>query len=392
MNADLAALLKLLGALLIGLGLHWLALRLLRRVLDHRPGGGFGRQLLARVVWPSRLATVMLAVWLATPMLTQAPLLGLWVGRAMGVALVVLLGWIAIVVVNAYFDLAGRRLDVSVADNLAARKRLTQIRLLRRAVTATLAFLTAAAAAMTLPGVREIGLSLFASAGVAGIVVGFAAQPALSNLIAGLQIAVTQPIRLDDAVVVEGEWGWIEDIRGTYVVVRIWDLRRLIVPLNYFIQTPFQNWTRESASLIGSVFWYVDYTVPVEAVRARLTELLQATDKWDGRVAALQVTDVRQDVVELRGLMSAANSSLAWDLRCEIRERMLDWLQATYPQALPRQRTVFTGEAPPEPQGGRLPPGGPAGDPALRAAAPAGAPEAVPESAPDVAPGPARGP
>ena len=368
----LSAALKLVLALVIGLGLHWL----LRKVLGRFVRREFGRRLLARSLWPGRLAFAMLAVWMVTPALTAAPLLALWVAQAMAFCLVVLFGWIVIIALNSYFDLTSRHLNVEVEDNLAARKRLTQIRLLRRSASITVGFLTAAAAVMTLPGVRELGLSLFASAGVAGIVMGFAAQPVLSNLIAGVQIAITQPIRLDDAVVVEGEWGWIEDIRGTYVVIRIWDLRRLIVPISYFIQNPFQNWTRENANLIGSVFWYVDYSVPVGAVRARLEQLLQQNGKWDGKVASLQVTDVKQDTVELRGLMSATNSPRAWDLRCEIREQMLDWLQATYPEALPKQRTVFS-----SPDGPRVGPGelvsAPTGDDALRASAPAQQPKGV---------------
>jgi len=354
-DLPLSAALKLLLALAIGLLLHWLLRIALRRLVKR----AFARSLLERSKWPGRLAFAMAAVWMVTPALTSAPLLALWVARAMAFCLVVLLGWIVAVAINSYFDLSSRHLRIDVEDNLAARKRLTQIRLLRRLATVTIFFLTTAAAVMTLPGVRELGLSLFASAGVAGIVMGFAARPVLANLIAGVQIALTQPIRLDDAVVVEGEWGWIEDIRGTYVVIRIWDLRRLIVPLSYFIEHPFQNWTRESASLIGTVFWYVDYTVPVGAVRAKLEELLRRSDKWDGKVANLQVTEVKPDAVELRGLMSASNSPRAWDLRCEIRERMLDWLQATYPEALPRQRTIFS-----DPEGPRRPPRAPTAAPA----------------------------
>ncbi|MGR3363874.1 MAG: mechanosensitive ion channel family protein, partial [Maritimibacter harenae] len=197
---------------------------------------------------------------------------------------------------------------------------------------------TIAAGLMTFESVRQYGVSLLAAGGAAGIIVGLAAQPVLSNLFAGLQLALTQPIRIDDAVIVEGEWGTIEEITATYVVIKVWDWRRLVVPLRYFIEQPFQNWTRESASIIGSVFWYLDYTVPVQEVRAKLEEIIRDSPHWDGKVVNLQVTDTDKDTIALRGLMSARTSPQAWDLRCEIREKIVAWLQETYPEALPRLR------------------------------------------------------
>ena len=181
-------------------------------------------------------------------------------------------------------------------------------------------------------------VSLFASAGVAGIVIGFAARPVLSNLLAGIQIALTQPIRIGDAVIMENEWGWIEEITSTYVVVKIWDWRRLVVPLTQIIEKPFQNWTRESASIIGSVVWHVDYTAPVSEMRTKMKEFLDESELWDGDVQVLQVIDTTQDTMTLRGLMSAKNSPVAWDLRCEIREKMISWIQQNHPGALPRRR------------------------------------------------------
>jgi small-conductance mechanosensitive channel len=181
-------------------------------------------------------------------------------------------------------------------------------------------------------------VSLFASAGVAGLVAGLAARPLLSSLIAGVQIAMTQPIRIDDAVVVENEWGWIEEITSTYVVIKLWDWRRLIVPLSYFIEKPFQNWTREGAAIIGSVFLYVDYAAPVERVREKLNEIVKASRLWDGRVVNLQVSDAKDHAIELRALVSARTSPLAWDLRCEVREKLIAFLRDEYPEALPRQR------------------------------------------------------
>jgi hypothetical protein len=191
---------------------------------------------------------------------------------------------------------------------------------------------------VTFPSIREIGTSLLASAGLAGLVVGLAARPTLANLLAGLQIALTEPIRLDDVVIVEGEWGKVEEITTTYVVVRIWDLRRLIVPLSQFIEKPFQNWTRQTADLLGTVFVYTDYSVSVDAVRQKLLEILQLSGMWDGKVWGLQVTNATDHTMELRALMSAPDSSRAWDLRCHVREKLIEHLQNRYPQSLPQTR------------------------------------------------------
>ena len=191
---------------------------------------------------------------------------------------------------------------------------------------------------MTFPSIRHLGESLFASAGLAALVAGLAARSTFSNLIAGVQIAFTQPMRLDDVVIVEGEWGWIEEIRTTYVVVRIWDLRRLIVPLSYFIEKPFQNWTRQTADLLGTVFLYTDYTVPVEEVRQEIHRVLESSKRWDGKVWGMQVTNASERSMELRALMSAPNASVAFELRCFVRERLIQFLQEKYPQSLPKTR------------------------------------------------------
>ncbi|HEV2956912.1 MAG TPA: mechanosensitive ion channel domain-containing protein [Xanthobacteraceae bacterium] len=216
------------------------------------------------------------------------------------------------------------------------------MRILERTAAALILVVTAACVLVTFESVREYGVSLFASAGIAGLIAGLAARPVLSNLFAGVQIAVTQPIRLEDAVIVENEWGWIEEITGTYVVIRLWDWRRLVVPLSYFIEKPFQNWTRQSPALIGSVLIYVDYTVPVARIRAELTEIVSRSKLWDRQVVNLQVTDAKHDTVELRALVSAANASAAWDLRCEVREALIAFLQREYPSALPKRRAEVT--------------------------------------------------
>jgi small-conductance mechanosensitive channel len=194
---------------------------------------------------------------------------------------------------------------------------------------------------MTFDQVRQYGISLFASAGAASLVVGLAARPLLTNLIAGVQIAITQPIRLEDAVIVEGEWGWIEEISSTYVVVRLWDWRRMILPISYFLEKPFQNWTRESGALIGSVYLYLDYSIPVQAVRDKLAEVAAESKLCDGKVVNLQVSDTREGVIELRCLVSARNAPACWDLRCEVREKLIAFIQAEYPHSLPHTRVAM---------------------------------------------------
>jgi len=194
---------------------------------------------------------------------------------------------------------------------------------------------------MTFERVRHLGTTILASAGIIGIVVGMAAQRTIATFIAGLQIAITQPIRVDDVVIVENEWGRIEEITLTYVVVRIWDLRRLVVPITYFIENPFQNWTRVTADILGTVFIYVDYTVPIDSIRAELHRILKSSEFWDGKVCVLQVTNTSERTVELRALMSAADASTAWTLRCQVREKMVDFIQKNYPDALPKLRAEF---------------------------------------------------
>jgi small-conductance mechanosensitive channel len=191
---------------------------------------------------------------------------------------------------------------------------------------------------MTFEKIRQLGTTILASAGLAGLIIGLAAQRTIGTFIAGLQIAFTQPIRVDDVVIVENEWGRIEEITLTYVVVKIWDLRRLIVPITYFIEKPFQNWTRSSADILGTVYIYVDYTVPVDAIREQLHKLLEKSQHWDHKVCVLQVTNTSEKAIELRALMSALDASTAWTLRCEIREKLLEFIKDKYPQALPRSR------------------------------------------------------
>ncbi|MEN0021112.1 MAG: mechanosensitive ion channel domain-containing protein, partial [Planctomycetota bacterium] len=226
------------------------------------------------------------------------------------------------------------------------RRMHTQVVVIGRTLMFIAGLIGAASALMTFESIREFGVSLLASAGIAGLILGLAARPTFENLIAGIQIALTQPIRLDDAVIVEGEWGWIEQITATYVVIKIWDERRLIVPFKRFIEEPFQNWTRRSADIIGTVTLHCDYTVPVAALRTELERLCKASERWDGRVCVLQMIDAKQSTVELRALVSAADSPTAWDLRCEIREALIDFIRDKYPHALPRVRATLDSTQP----------------------------------------------
>jgi len=287
----------------------------------------------------TRLALLILAMIIAIPVAPFDPDTAGWLARLLLIAVIGLVGWTAITALNIAADLYLRQFRIDTDDNLQARKHLTQVRVLMRAADVLVVMITFGAALMTFEPVRQYGVSLFASAGVAGIIAGLAARPVLSNLFAGVQLAMTQPIRIDDAVFVENEWGTIEEINATYVVVRLWDWRRMIVPLTYFIEKPFQNWTRENSALIGSAFIYVDYRAPVAAIREKFTAIVKQSKNWDGRVVSLQVTDAKEHTIELRALMSATSAGNAFDLRCEVREKLVDFLQKECPQALPRQRT-----------------------------------------------------
>jgi small-conductance mechanosensitive channel len=320
---------------------RWFTRRLIRLAGRYSP---FLKTLLARGQGPASVIVAITVAGLALPVANFEGPVTLSIARGLLVAFILAVGWAAAIALDIGVEVYLRRFHIEVEDNLLARKHVTQMRVLQRVARTLLAIVTAAAALMTLSSVRQYGVSLFASAGAAGIILGLAARPVLSNLLAGIQIAMTQPIRVEDQVIVEGEFGSIETITSTYVVVRLWDLRRMIVPLTYFIEKPFQNWTYEGAEQLGSVLLHVDYTVPVDRVRQKLDEIVRQTPLWDGQVAGLQVTDTPEHMVELRALMSARNPGQAWDLRCEVREKLIAFLQAEYPNALPRQRTELVGD------------------------------------------------
>lgn len=310
---------------------YWLATRIARRV-------GLNPVILPAIYHPTRWIVVLMALAAGIQPLTFSPSVeALWsIGSKM--LFVLLVGWLVFAAMRALRILLERRSDITVEDNLKARRQHTRIRILYRVAQFIIGFLILSLMLIMIPGVRTVGVTLMASAGLAGLAVGAAAQPALKNIIAGIQMAFSEPIRLDDVVIVEGEWGRVEDIKLTYVVVRIWDDRRLIVPVSYFLEKPFQNWTTSTSDLLGTVFLYVDPSADVERIRARFIEAVKANSRWDRRVAILQVTDHRADALELRGLLSARNAGIAFDLRCEVREAMMTFLRTEMPEALVRSR------------------------------------------------------
>jgi len=325
-------------ALVAAVLLRALAYAVLRRLARRHP---LMADLLGRASAPMEWLIPLSMLVIALRVLPDIDVLPAFVlgQHALIIALLVAVTWLVLRCLGAFELAAIRKYPLDVSDNLAARRMLTQVRVLRRTADVLVLMLGASAILLTIPGVRQLGTSLLASAGVAGIALGIAAKPVLGNLIAGLQIALAQPIRLDDVVIIQGEWGRIEEITGTYVVVRIWDERRMVVPLGWFMENPFQNWTRNSAQLMGTVFLWMDFGVPTEPLREELGRLCRAAAEWDGRVCVLQVTDADQRAMQLRALVSSSDSGRNFDLRCKVREGLIAFIQSHYPEALPRLRT-----------------------------------------------------
>ena len=267
------------------------------------------------------------------------------VRHAFAIGIICTVSWLCLRLMSGLEAFVLQRYDMGSEDNLQARKIHTQLHVISRVVSVVVIVIAACAVLMTFERVRQLGISLLASAGIVGVIMGFAAQRSLSTLFAGLQIALAQPIRIDDVVIVENEWGRIEEITLTYVVVRIWDQRRLVLPITYFTEKPFQNWTRKSADILGSVTIHVDYTASVQKIREKFFELLEQTDMWDGKVRSMQVTAATENTMEIRALMSATDASIAWDLRCKIREQLIDFIQQHYPDSLPKVRGKIAGES-----------------------------------------------
>jgi small-conductance mechanosensitive channel len=321
---------------LLGFIGHFLVFKVLR-IITARSGSTIDDSLVKRCYRPLQWTVVIFVIRMIIP--TALPEEAKTnVNHVIGLLLIASVSWLLIKAVYVLEDYVTSQFEVDVKDNLRARKIHTQLGVLKRIVIILVGIIAMSTMLMTFPKVRQLGTTILASAGIIGIVVGMAAQRTIGTFIAGLQIAFTQPIRVDDVVIVENEWGRIEEITLTYVVVKIWDLRRLIVPITYFIEKPFQNWTRTSADILGTVFIYVDYTVPIDAVRDHLHRILKESQLWDGKVCVLQVTNATQQCVELRALASASDASSAWGLRCEIREKLIEFVRDKYPQALPKLR------------------------------------------------------
>jgi small-conductance mechanosensitive channel len=322
----------LLAGLILQHVLYWLARRFIQLHNSSQ------HVLVSRIARPAGFVLPFALVLAIFPALPVSLPVERAVEHAVLLCFIAAVAWLVIRLIHYGEHMVIRRYQIDAQDNVAARRIRTQVELFRKIAEAAILLGTVAVMLMTFPGIWSVGASMLASAGVAGLVAGIAAKPALSNLLAGMQIALTEPIRIGDVVIVEGEWGRIEEVNTTYVVVCTWDLRRLIVPLTYFIEKPFQNWTRHSADLIGTVFLNTDYTVPVEEVRNELRRLLEAHHLWDRKVCVLQVTEAKEHTIELRALVSAANASTLWDLRCAVREGLIRFLQERYPEHLPRTR------------------------------------------------------
>jgi small-conductance mechanosensitive channel len=324
------------GAVFIGLFSHYLVFNGIMRVVKHTLPHwheSIGKHTKA----VSRLIFILFAVYIALSFVKMPESAHKIVNDIYSIVLIIAVAWFLVKITSVFETVILMQYHIEDKDNLEARKIYTQVRIIRKILIFVIALVTFSAILMSFDRFRRLGTGILASAGIAGVVLGFAAQRTLGNLLAGIQIALTQPLRLDDVVIVENEWGRIEEITLTYIVVRIWDLRRLILPISYFIEKPFQNWTRISADLIGSVYLYVDYTVPVQEIREEFLRILK-NSAWDGKVSALQVTDATERAMQLRAIMSSPDSSSAWDHRCEVREKLIEFIRVKHPDAFPRFR------------------------------------------------------
>jgi small-conductance mechanosensitive channel len=324
----------------------------------------YGRALLLRATRGSIMLQAVFAQTerAASAVLPLAALQAVWTGapdnlrfiqnvqHVNGLLLIAALTWLAMCVITGVGNGVVARHPVTVEDNLQARRIQTQASVLARSASVVVLLAGTAMALMTFPGARQVGASLLASAGVVGLVAGIAARPVFSNLISGLQLALAQPIRMDDVLIVKGEWGRVEEITGTYVVLKIWDERRLVIPLQWFIENPFENWTRSNSQLLQSVYLNLDFATPLEGVRAEMQRLAQAAPEWDGRVCVLHVTDATEKSMKVRVLVSAANSGNAFELGCKIREGLIAYVAREHADSFPRLRLVHD-DSPPEAAG-----------------------------------------
>ncbi len=327
----------LAGAVVLGLILHYILFTVVGKVA-RRTETIVDNSFIKNFQRPLQVLIPLLAISLVLPTLWMPPKVLVVLKHLLSLGIIASIAWLVVRTTNVLDDVVLSRYRIDERDNLQARKIHTQLQVFRRIVIVVVCILALATMLLTFDKVRQLGTGILASAGIVGIILGLSAQRTIGTILAGLQIAITQPIRLDDVVIVENEWGRIEEIAFTYVVVRIWDLRRLVLPITYFIEKPFQNWTRVTADILGTVFIYVDYTVPVQAVREELHRILKESRYWNGTTWGLQVTNATERTVELRALMSASDAPTAWNLRCEVREKLIEFIQKNYPDGLPKVR------------------------------------------------------
>ncbi len=343
-NRDLSGWVLLVASVLLGLAVNFIVTQVLRFIVRRRP---FQTLALLKTYarWAFWAFVPSLFFLLATNIqsarfLRRHPV----ADKAAEILFLITTTWFVIQLLKVGELRLIREYDTSLDVNLSQRKFVTQVRFFRRLLVIGILIIGASLLLITFQGSRKVGLSVLTSAGVVSVLIGFAAQKTLANLMAGIQIAFNQQIRLDDAVVVEKEWGRIEEINLTSVIVRLWDRRRLILPITYFVETPFENWTRSDASLTGSVFLYLDYNMPVDRIREKARELAEADPLWNGDVFAVQVTDAQPTCIVVRVLVSAENAPSSFDLRCHIREQLIAFIRDEYPQSLPQTRLMLAEE------------------------------------------------
>ncbi len=332
------------SAILIGVIVKWLLAFFVRYFFAKKTEYSVTSSILKRMSRPVTYFLPLMVFNLMLPWMKMNASYYPGVNKMIDILMIVAFAYILAGIVNVIQDYVYHAYDLKAENNLRARKIRTQLQFVQRLVLTIIIILTVCAILLNFDHLRKIGAGLLTGVGVGGIIIGFAAQKSLGNFLAGFQIAFTQPIRIDDVLVVEGEWGRVEEITLTYVVLNIWDQRRLILPINYFIEKPFQNWTRTGSELLGTVFLYLDYSIPLEPLRNELTRLLNASPLWDKRVNALQVTNASERVIEVRALMSAHNSGQAFDLRCFVRENLVAFVQKNYPESLPKTRAALEKE------------------------------------------------
>jgi small-conductance mechanosensitive channel len=331
--------LVLLGSILIGLALRWVLFWVIK-LSNRRKSTVLKSQLLKHLKKPIIFFLPLLFLYSSFSFLE---LNTIWY-KIIESFIIINFSWILIASLNIVEEIVKQKFVKDSDHKSKDRKVLTQLRFLKSISIVIIITIAVAAILWNIPDVKKIGTTILTSAGVIGIIAGVAAQKSIANLITGFQIAFTQPIKIDDEVEIKGEFGTVEDITLTYVVIKTWDWRRLVLPLNFFSDNSFVNWTFSTTDLIGSVYLYVDYTFPVEELRKKLKSLLKENPLWDKNVGQLLVTKSDQNVIELRATFSAKNASDTWGLRCKIREDLIKFIQENYPNSLPKLRRMEVGE------------------------------------------------